>query len=80
MGKVELVPVILGRDYGTEVEVRSRVRPDDRVIMNPAGSLTFGVAVWPVPADCAAKVKRQRSGRPSRIASRNDMLSRRVSA
>ena len=53
--KVELVPVILGKDYGTEVEVLSGVRPDDWVIMNPADSLTSGAVVRPVPADAPRK-------------------------
>jgi RND family efflux transporter MFP subunit len=49
--KVALVPVILGKDFGTEVEVLSGIRPDDWVIMNPADSLTSGSVVRPVPAD-----------------------------
>jgi hypothetical protein len=49
--KVELVPVILGKDYGTEVEVLSGIRPDDWVIMNPADSLTSGAVVQPVQVD-----------------------------
>lgn len=53
--KVALVPVILGKDYGTEVEVLSGIRPDDWVIMNPADSLTSGVVVRPVPVDAPRK-------------------------
>ena len=53
--KVALVPVILGKDYGTEIEVLSGIRPDDWVIMNPADSLTSGVVVRPVPADAPRK-------------------------
>lgn len=53
--KVALVPVILGKDYGTEVEVLSGIRPDDWVIMNPADSLTSGVVVRPVAADAPRK-------------------------
>jgi RND family efflux transporter MFP subunit len=51
--KVALVPVILGKDYGTEVEVLSGIHPDDLLIMNPADSLTSGSVVRPVPADVA---------------------------
>jgi RND family efflux transporter MFP subunit len=53
--KVALVPVILGKDYGTEVEVLSGIHPDDLIIMNPADSLTSGVVVRPVPADAPQK-------------------------
>src|SRR5580700_6816742 len=53
--KVALVPVILGKDYGTEVEVLSGIHPDDWVIMNPADSLTSGAVVRPVPADAPQK-------------------------
>jgi RND family efflux transporter MFP subunit len=53
--KVALVPVILGKDYGTEIEVLSGIRPDDWVIMNPADSLTSGVVVRPVAADAVRK-------------------------
>ena len=48
-GKVQLMPVVLGKDYGTEVEVISGLSPDDQVIMNPADSLTSGTAVRVVP-------------------------------
>ena len=52
--RVELAKVILGKDYGTEVEVLSGIRPEDWVIMNPADSLTSGAVVRPVPADTPA--------------------------
>jgi RND family efflux transporter MFP subunit len=44
-GKAELVPVTIGRDFGTEVELLSGVGPDDQVIENPLDSLTSGTAV-----------------------------------
>lgn len=50
-GKVQLVPVALGKDYGTEVEVVSGLSPNDDLIMNPADSLTSGLAVRVVPAN-----------------------------
>jgi len=37
--------VILGKDYGTEVEVVSGISESDRVIVNPPDSLTSGVTV-----------------------------------
>jgi RND family efflux transporter MFP subunit len=44
-GKVELVRVILGKDFGTEVEVVSGVAASDVVIVNPPDSLTAGAVV-----------------------------------
>lgn len=44
-GKAELVPVVLGRDFGTEVEVTSGIGPGDEVITSPPDSLSSGAAV-----------------------------------
>ena len=44
-GRVDLVSVILGKDFGTEVEVVSGISGNDRVIVNPPDSLTSGVTV-----------------------------------
>jgi len=44
-GRAELVPVTLGRDYGTEVEVTSGLTEKDAVIVNPPDSLTAGAQV-----------------------------------
>ena len=52
-GKAQLTPVVLGKDYGTEVEVISGISPDDQVIANPPDSLTSGTAVRVVPANAA---------------------------
>ncbi len=43
--KAELVPVILGKDYGNEVEVVSGLDENDRVIANPPDSLASGATV-----------------------------------
>jgi RND family efflux transporter MFP subunit len=43
--KAELVPITIGRDYGTEVEVLSGVTAQDRIIENPSDSLTSGTEV-----------------------------------
>ncbi|HEV2447088.1 MAG TPA: efflux RND transporter periplasmic adaptor subunit, partial [Candidatus Sulfopaludibacter sp.] len=48
--RAELVPVAIGRDYGTEVEVVSGVTAEDEVIENPSDSLTSGTPVQPVLA------------------------------
>jgi RND family efflux transporter MFP subunit len=44
-GKVELVRVTQGRDYGTEVEITSGIRERDAVLVNPPDSLTSGAVV-----------------------------------
>ena len=44
-GKAQLVPVTIGRDYGTNVEVLSGLQPTDQVIAAPLDSLTSGTRV-----------------------------------
>jgi RND family efflux transporter MFP subunit len=44
-GRAELLPVTLGRDFGTSVEVVSGLHTSDWVIANPADSLTTGTPV-----------------------------------
>ncbi len=41
----ELVPITIGRDYGSTVEVISGLKPTDQVIVNPSDSLTTGTPV-----------------------------------
>lgn len=48
--RAELVPLTLGRDYGTEVEVVAGVSAGDWIIENPSDSLISGTAVQPVQA------------------------------
>jgi RND family efflux transporter MFP subunit len=43
--RTRLVPVILGHDYGDQVEVISGLHPTDAVIVNPSDSLANGEAV-----------------------------------
>src|SRR5580700_2623387 len=45
----ELANIILGRDFGSEVEVVSGLQADDQVIINPPDSLIAGEAVRVVP-------------------------------
>lgn len=47
-GRAELIPVTLGRDFGSSVEVVSGLHADDWVIANPSDSLTSGSPVEPV--------------------------------
>lgn len=44
-GRVQLVPIQIGRDYGSSVEVLSGVRAEDPVILDPPDSLTGGTPV-----------------------------------
>jgi RND family efflux transporter MFP subunit len=44
-GKAVLIPITIGRDFGTQVEVVSGVGSEDAVIENPSDSLTSGAAV-----------------------------------
>ena len=46
--KAELVPITVGRDFGTEVEVVSGLTPQDAIIENPSDSLTSGTDVRPL--------------------------------
>jgi RND family efflux transporter MFP subunit len=44
-GKAELVPFIMGRDFGSQVEVLGGIGAEDAVIVNPSDSLTSGTPV-----------------------------------
>jgi hypothetical protein len=41
----ELMPITIGRDYGSTVEVINGLKPTDQVIVNPSDSLTTGTRV-----------------------------------
>jgi RND family efflux transporter MFP subunit len=44
-GKAELLPVKIGRDYGSSVEIVSGLQPTDAVIVDPSDSLVAGMPV-----------------------------------
>ena len=44
-GQAELVPITIGRDFGTTVEVVAGLHPTDQVIVNPSDSLASGSRV-----------------------------------
>jgi RND family efflux transporter MFP subunit len=44
-GKAQLIPIAVGRDYGTQIEVVSGLTPEDDVIENPSDSLVSGTEV-----------------------------------
>jgi RND family efflux transporter MFP subunit len=41
-GRAELVPITIGRDFGSTVEVVAGLQPTDQIIVNPSDSLTSG--------------------------------------
>jgi membrane fusion protein (multidrug efflux system) len=43
--KADLATVVVGKDYGTEVEILSGLSPTDQVIENPPDSLVAGMEV-----------------------------------
>lgn len=44
-GRAELMPIKIGRDFGSTVEVVAGLQPADRIIVNPSDSLTSGMPV-----------------------------------
>jgi multidrug efflux pump subunit AcrA (membrane-fusion protein) len=40
-----LIPITIGRDYGSSVEVVAGLKPSDQVIINPSDSLAAGTPV-----------------------------------
>ncbi|HEV2678794.1 MAG TPA: efflux RND transporter periplasmic adaptor subunit [Aliidongia sp.] len=44
-GKADLVPIVIGRDYGDRIEVVSGLQATDDVILDPSDSLITGTAV-----------------------------------
>jgi RND family efflux transporter MFP subunit len=49
-GRVVLLPVAIGRDYGDSLEVTAGIRPDERIVVNPPDSLANGQKVQVVQA------------------------------
>jgi hypothetical protein len=43
--KTHLQPLMIGRDYGTTLEVLQGLKPSDWIVINPADSLDEGVQV-----------------------------------
>jgi len=44
-GRVDLIPITIGRDYGSTVEIVSGLQASDSVILDPADSLISGTTV-----------------------------------
>jgi hypothetical protein len=43
--RVVMKPVVIGRDYGSDVEVVRGLAPDDQVVLSPPDSLADGTQV-----------------------------------
>jgi RND family efflux transporter MFP subunit len=56
-GKIAMVPVMLGRDFGTEVEIISGVTGQEKVVINPPDALVDGQVVNLAKAAPAAPQK-----------------------
>src|SRR6184192_3637517 len=54
-GQAQLVPVKIGRDYGTTVEIVTGLQPTDQVIVAPSDSLTSGPPVRIAAAPARAR-------------------------
>ena len=44
-GRVQLVPITIGHDYGNTVEVTAGLTREDQVVLNPSDSLVSGTRV-----------------------------------
>jgi hypothetical protein len=49
--------VILGRDFGTKVEISSGLRGDEAIVINPPDSLISGQAVRVVQPEAGGKTQ-----------------------
>ena len=56
-GKVVLVAVTPGRDFGNQIEIVSGLKPEDQVIINPPDSIVSGQQVQVVQATLPGDVK-----------------------
>jgi RND family efflux transporter MFP subunit len=52
-GRVQLMPVTLGRDFGTRVDIQTGLRGNERVIVNPGDAISDGqpVSINPHPSN-----------------------------
>lgn len=54
-GQAQLLPVTIGHDYGTSVEILTGLQPTDQVIVSPSDSLTSGTRVRIADAPAGAR-------------------------
>jgi RND family efflux transporter MFP subunit len=53
--RIHLVPVTLGRDFGSQIEIVAGLEPGTRVVAKPSDSLVEGLEVTPVETEDARK-------------------------
>ena len=65
--KTHLRPLVIGRDFGTTLEVLQGLAPDDRIVLNPADSLEDGqqVNIKEIPPAPAANAPAAQPGAPA---------------
>jgi hypothetical protein len=56
-GKVAVVPVTAGHDFGNQIEIVSGLSTDDQVIINPPDSIINGQPVQVVQATLPGDIK-----------------------
>jgi RND family efflux transporter MFP subunit len=68
--KTHLRPLVIGRDFGTTLEVLQGLAPDDQIVLNPADSLEDGqqVNVKEIPPAPPANASPLPSGSPQTVA------------
>ncbi len=49
--KSTLPKVVLGRDYGTNVEISSGLQGNEQLVVNPTDDVAEGIKVHAVPAE-----------------------------
>jgi multidrug efflux pump subunit AcrA (membrane-fusion protein) len=47
--KTHLKPVVIGKDYGTDVEILGGLDPAESIVLNPSDSLEDGEPVKAIP-------------------------------
>jgi RND family efflux transporter MFP subunit len=55
--KVQLKPIVIGRDFGNTIEILGGIEPNDRVIINPSDSLEAGQLVHVAQPDKPAQAQ-----------------------
>ena len=63
--KTHLVPLSIGRDYGTSLEVLQGLKSTDWIVLNPADSLEDGMTVNVKPPKQAGDAPQSQAGAPN---------------
>jgi RND family efflux transporter MFP subunit len=73
-GKIALKDIVIGRDFGNEVEIVKGLTADDRVVINPPDSLSAGqqVQVAPPPTEGTDAAQDGHQSKPDDSKGKND--------